>query len=489
MTSNVSIPLSELLLRPSTLQRFTKRGFETTDEIEESRANGGINLLASELDVSLQEAAGLIREVQGCLGFYEQSKGIGFGGDDRKFRRSAQAEIKNGVLFSKTSEDDPDHIEHNNDETDINAHAPGHCDDGIVTAYELLMHGHRRSIFGNSIVEKNAGNDHNRRHIVTFCRSIDDLLGGGISIGQVTEIAGLPGTGKTQLGIQLSVLARLPHKYGGVEGRTLYIDTEGSFLAERAWSMAEALYNHVHGRKLQHRRGSKQELPNDFTTEEILDSIDVFRVHDETALLATLYSLQHHILSSPSSQNSNLLDPKSSLPVKLIVIDSIAFHFRAVIPDNSSYYVQRTKTLTSLAAYLGDLAHRHDLAVVVTNHMTTKIGNNGDSSNHAVSVVPALGESWAHATATRLLLSKEERYLLERAAPSGDRDGNNDVNDDNGTHHLWTCSLTKSANLPNGTASYRIVEGGIRDIADKSEIPRNRNAVAGHGNNKRSRTN
>jgi hypothetical protein len=70
--TTVSIPLTELLLRPSTLQRFTKRGFESTDEIEESRANGGINLLASELDVSLQEAAGLIREVQGCLGTYEE---------------------------------------------------------------------------------------------------------------------------------------------------------------------------------------------------------------------------------------------------------------------------------------------------------------------------------------------------------------------------------------------------------------------------------
>ena len=427
-TATVSIPLTDLLLRPSTLQRFTKRGFESTDEIEESRANGGINLLASELDVSLQEAAGLIREVQGCLGTYEDKS------------RSNNSNTNNVNEESATNED------YNNNESHNDAHhqqrgqqqQQQQHDCGIVTAYELLrMNDYRRSISsdGTTVIARTPGKKHNRRqHIVTFCRSIDDLLGGGISLGQVTELAGLPGTGKTQLATQLSVLARLPHLYGGVEGRTLYVDAEGSFVAERACSMAKALHHHVRGRaQHQHQRGRKSKrdrnrghtidddtgdssIPTDFATEEILDSIDVFRVHDETALLATLYSLRHYIESSASSPKSTLQAPSSSsssLPVKLIVIDSIAFHFRAVIPTSSSYYVQRTKTLTALAAYLGDLAQQHDLAVVVINQMTTKMSNNNTNgngngndnssgiSNAGVSVVPALGESWAHATATR----------------------------------------------------------------------------------------
>ena len=36
--------------------------------------------------------------------------------------------------------------------------------------------------------------------IVTFCAALDDMLGGGIPIGKITEICGAPGMGKTQFG-------------------------------------------------------------------------------------------------------------------------------------------------------------------------------------------------------------------------------------------------------------------------------------------------
>ena len=191
------------------------------------------------------------------------------------------------------------------------------CDDGIVTAYDLLrMNDSKRSS------QDGKRQYHRRRHIVTFCRAIDDLIGGGLALGEVTEIAGMPGTGKTQLATQPSVLARLPQLCGGVEGRTLYVDAEGSFVAERAHSMAQALCQHVKGRAQyqQSKHKGNNGLPEGFTTEGILDSIDVFRVHDEAALLATLYSLKQYIESISNSP--------STLPVKLVVIDSIAFHFR-----------------------------------------------------------------------------------------------------------------------------------------------------------------
>ncbi|KAA0171490.1 hypothetical protein FNF28_00702 [Cafeteria roenbergensis] len=69
--------------------------------------------------------------------------------------------------------------------------------------------------------------------IVTFCRGIDTLLGGGMPTGEVTEVVGVPGVGKTQLCTQLAVDASLPKAFGGVDGQTLYIDTEGSFTPDR----------------------------------------------------------------------------------------------------------------------------------------------------------------------------------------------------------------------------------------------------------------
>ena len=43
-----------------------------------------------------------------------------------------------------------------------------------------------------------------------------------------TEFCGVPGVGKTQLGIQLCVDVQLPECYSGAAGEAVYIDTEGS---------------------------------------------------------------------------------------------------------------------------------------------------------------------------------------------------------------------------------------------------------------------
>ena len=42
--------------------------------------------------------------------------------------------------------------------------------------------------------EKNQGS------IVTFCEELDEMLGGGVPVGKITELCGVPGVGKTQIG-------------------------------------------------------------------------------------------------------------------------------------------------------------------------------------------------------------------------------------------------------------------------------------------------
>lgn len=367
-----SIPLSELPLRPSTLSLLTQRGFVSTRELEESRSSGGgMANLAAELDVNLQTAANLMREVQGCL-----------------------------------TDESPQ----------------------IMTAGDLLQ-----------------DQTYQRNHIVTFAKEVDQLLGGGIALGQVTEISGLPGSGKTQLAMQLCVLCRLPTIFGGVEGKAIYIDAEGSFSPERCLDMSEALIQHVQSTA---QRRNVTDTSSFLTTEQILDSINVFRVHDETAQQATLYGLPKF-----------LSQPNQELPVKLIVIDSIAFHYRAITPTSSKYYLQRTKQLTSLAGFLSDLARDHDLAVVCINQMTTKLNNQKSTT----SLIPALGESWAHAVTTRLLLKQQQQYSHQESSD------------------LRTCTLIKSPHRPAGTAQFRVLQQGIRglqssrkDHGGKSQIDHNK---------------
>lgn len=98
--------------------------------------------------------------------------------------------------------------------------------------------------------------DNNSKHlrIDTGSKKLNDLLGGGIERGVVTEIAGPVGTGKTQLCHTLSFTAkqqeqkRKLHKTSVDDGceavipstRVLFIDTKKAFDRHRIYSIAQA---------------------------------------------------------------------------------------------------------------------------------------------------------------------------------------------------------------------------------------------------------
>jgi RAD51-like protein 2 len=98
---------------------------------------------------------------------------------------------------------------------------------------------HKQSATALSLISKLKSTN---RTIVSFSKSVDSMLGGGIAKGEVTEIVGLPGVGKTQLCMQLCVDARLPTAFGGVQGDAVYLDTEGSFSPERCFTMAKVCH-------------------------------------------------------------------------------------------------------------------------------------------------------------------------------------------------------------------------------------------------------
>jgi RAD51-like protein 2 len=278
--------------------------------------------------------------------------------------------------------------------------------------------------------------------IITFCRHVDTLLGGGIAMGELTEIAGPPGVGKTQWGMQLAVDARLPNTFGGVAGETVYVDTEGSFSPERCHDMATSLVQHIEaGRRRRQEKGQKlQPMPAWFAPDTILQGIHVYRVHDEAAQTSVLYSLPKFLQDRQ----------EAGTPVRLVVVDSMAFHHRAAPPNSD--FVGRTRSLTSQAAFLTNLAAQSGIAVVAINQMTTKM-----TTSEASNQVPALGESWAHAVTTRILLSRP-------------------ISDTNGVR---TCTLVKSPRLASGSADYQILQCGIRgvDAVHVSDGPKRQRTV------------
>ena len=56
-------------------------------------------------------------------------------------------------------------------------------------------------------------------HLTTGCKDLDELLGGGIETGSITEIFGEFRTGKSQLCHTLCVTCQISHEQGGAEGK------------------------------------------------------------------------------------------------------------------------------------------------------------------------------------------------------------------------------------------------------------------------------
>ncbi|CAI8600760.1 unnamed protein product [Vicia faba] len=197
--------------------------------------------------------------------------------------------------------------------------------------------------------------------ITTSCADLDNILGGGISCKEVTEIGGVPGMGKTQIGIQLAVNVQIPLDYGGLGGKAIYIDTEGSFMIERVLQIAEACIEDIYTEQI-----------------ALVNYLDKFVTEHKD--------------------------------VKIIIIDSVTFHFRQDFEDMAL----RTRLLGEMSLKLMKLARNFSLAVVMLNQVTIK------HMEGSFQLTLALGDSWSHSCTNRIILywNGDERHAYIDKSPS-----------------------------------------------------------------------
>ncbi|KAG8644217.1 hypothetical protein MANES_11G109100v8 [Manihot esculenta] len=231
--------------------------------------------------------------------------------------------------------------------------------------------------------------------ITTSCADLDNILGGGITCKEVTEIGGVPGIGKTQMGIQLAVNVQIPSYCGGLGGKAIYIDTEGSFMVERALQVAEACIEDMseYSRFL-HK--DLQAFQVGMQSKDILENIYYFRVCSYTEQIALINYLDKFITEHRD--------------VKVVIIDSITFHFRQDFDD----LALRTRVLSGMALKLMKVAKTFSLAVVLLNQVTTK------HTEGSFQLGLALGDSWSHSCTNRIILywNGNERYAYIDKSPS-----------------------------------------------------------------------
>ncbi|XP_014676389.1 PREDICTED: DNA repair protein RAD51 homolog 3-like [Priapulus caudatus] len=238
----------------------------------------------------------------------------------------------------------------------------------------------------------------------------------------VIDTPGLYAQHRGEVPKQLCVDVQIPAAFGGHGGGALYIDTEGSFYPRRVAQMAEAAVAHCRHIAETDDAPGQREAMQGFTVEAIMSRIHYKRCSDHDELTAAVRVLPAFLRTHPT--------------VKLIVIDSIAYHFRYDFDD----FALRNQLLGRIAQTLLRLATERDLAVVLTNQMTTKFSDDGQSFS-----VPALGDAWSHASTVRVILSSAG--TVRRAA------------------------LYKHPARGEGTACYQILTEGIRDVVDSPPSP------------------
>ena len=219
----------------------------------------------------------------------------------------------------------------------------------------------------------------NMLRATTGADSLDDLLGGGIETGSITELYGEFRTGKTQLTHQLCITCQLPPAMGGFnvdENKPvscIYIDTEGTFRPERIVDMAKR-------------------FGNDLDVQSVLKHIFHGRAYNSDHQMV----LVENVIKDAPSEN-----------IKLVIVDSLIAHFRAEFVGRGTLAARQQKLNQHLHSLL-KLAEMSNVAVIVTNQVHSQPDMFfGDPT------MPVGGHILAHVSHTRIYLrkSKGERRI------------------------------------------------------------------------------
>ncbi len=171
--------------------------------------------------------------------------------------------------------------------------------------------------------------------LTTCSKAFDELLGGGLETQAITECFGEFGSGKSQLAHQLAVNVTRGEDEGGLDGDTIWIDTESTFRPERIRQMAEAL---------------------DLDADAILKRIHVARAFNS-----------HHQMLLMEKANEMTKD----YLVRLVVIDSLTAHFRAEYIGRG-VLAERQQLLNKHIHELMRFGDIHNAAIYVTNQVAAK---------------------------------------------------------------------------------------------------------------------
>ncbi|KAH1066838.1 hypothetical protein J1N35_031825 [Gossypium stocksii] len=234
--------------------------------------------------------------------------------------------------------------------------------EGIAQVLSIIDDMHQPWLNGMELLEDAK---RNKNVFPTGIQGIDLLLGGGIRVGQLTELVGPSSSGKTQVCLRTASNVARNHM-------VLYLDTGNSFSPQRiAYFLGKTI------------NPSSAQAKNQFL-QKVMSNISCHSVFDIFAMFDVLHQLESYL---------GCQDGRGACQMRLLIVDSISSLISPVLGNSST---QGRALMTSAGYLLKKLAHQHNLAVLIINHT---VGGEGGSSK------PALGDSWKCIPHSRLFLS------------------------------------------------------------------------------------
>nr|XP_019560761.2 DNA repair protein XRCC3-like [Aedes albopictus] len=229
---------------------------------------------------------------------------------------------------------------------------------------------------------------------------LDQLAGGGISSCGIVEIAGEPGSGKTQLCLHLALVCQMQCD---TPRGIVYISTEHPFPSKRLVQMEQAM---------------KRSLGLTGDSKKFTDNIFVEHLNTAPALEECITQRLPILLENN--------------PITLLIIDSITAAY-----TEEQNFVDRAHSFRRVVNGLHSLQDRFDFAIVCTNQVRSVVDS---STLDDERIVPAMGLAWGSLVHTR--------FQLGRVPGSSER----------------RCQLLFCPTAAPGRSSFVITEAGISDF-------------------------
>ncbi|MDR0767056.1 MAG: DNA repair and recombination protein RadB [Methanosarcinales archaeon] len=208
-------------------------------------------------------------------------------------------------------------------------------------------------------------------YLTTGCKPIDDLIGGGLECGIVTQVYGEPGSGKTNLCLQAAIECSKSGK------KVIYIDTEG---------LSFDRFTQIAGEK----------------SKEIAQNILIYEPMSFDEQYTAICEAE-----KISSEN-----------IGLIVVDSATSFYRCELDDEDAG-IQARRELSNQIGFLQGIARKTGIAVLITNQIFSDVENSGN-------VRPIGGRGIEHISKTILRLDRigtgerSAKIIKHRSKPEGD---------------------------------------------------------------------